>query len=662
MEILLKNMELFNFKGIRKLKIDFSHITDIFGDNATGKTTTADSFMWLLFDKDSQDRTVGDKEANFQIKTYDENGDVLHGLEHGVRATLEVDGHPLDLCKIYKEKWTKERGAAEKTLSGNETNYYINEVPVKKSEYQAKINSLMNESIFKLITNPLYFSTNVKWQDRRKTLMDILGDIAADRVMNYKPSLKALEGLLGDNDIDAFKKSIQARKSKMNADLKAIPFRIDECNNSIVENDFDALEFKKNTLVPAIRSLEEQLINKTKVSDVVLEKKNELNKLKEKIFDLEHNAQIEAKKPLMKFKEQQRELEENIREKEQKVRHIESQIASRAREIENIKMSIAREEKIKDDLTTNWHDANSKKFEFDEKLCTCPTCKRPYETENIEATKAKMLENFNMSKAAALQEINKKGKERKKNIEDLNKKIDDLSSSVAQNPEPLKLEIKKLKTDLDNITSKIREFNPTVDLTTNEEYKETLSKIEELENSLKAPVDNVTEELKSKKRNLELELEDLNKQLTYKEHNANMKARIKQLMDEEKKISEKIAELEGQEFLCEEFIKTKVELLESSINSKFKYVSFKLFETQVNGGINECCEALIEGVPFSNANTASQINAGLDIINTLCDHYGVRAPIFIDNREAINKIIETDSQVINLIVSKDKALRIEGEM
>lgn len=99
--------------------------------------------------------------------------------------------------------------------------------------------------------------------------------------------------------------------------------------------------------------------------------------------------------------------------------------------------------------------------------------------------------------------------------------------------------------------------------------------------------------------------------------------------------------------------------MENSINNKFKYVSFKLFDTQVNGGLNETCEALINGVPFSNANTASQINAGLDIINALSSHYSVQAPIFIDNRESVNKLIDTDSQIINLIVSNDKNLKVE---
>ncbi len=115
--------------------------------------------------------------------------------------------------------------------------------------------------------------------------------------------------------------------------------------------------------------------------------------------------------------------------------------------------------------------------------------------------------------------------------------------------------------------------------------------------------------------------------------------------------------------MCDEFIKTKVKLMESSINSKFKYVKFRFFKTQVNGGIDEDCEALVDGVPFStNLNSGAKINAGIDIINTLANYYGIKAPIFIDNRESTTKLIDTESQIVNLVVSSsDKKLRIKND-
>ena len=166
--------------------------------------------------------------------------------------------------------------------------------------------------------------------------------------------------------------------------------------------------------------------------------------------------------------------------------------------------------------------------------------------------------------------------------------------------------------------------------------------------------------LKNEKRALQEELEDITKTLGKKDTNAELKKRMEELNQEEKDLQIKIAELEGQQYLGEEFIRTKVELLEDSINKKFKgAVTFKLFNQQVNGGLAETCEALINGVPFSNANTASQINAGLSIINTLCEHYNISAPVFIDNAEAINEINKTDSQLIKLVVSLDKKLKVE---
>ena len=54
--IKLKKLILENFKGIKELKIDFSNVTNIFGDNGVGKTTIFDAFTWLMFGKDSTDK------------------------------------------------------------------------------------------------------------------------------------------------------------------------------------------------------------------------------------------------------------------------------------------------------------------------------------------------------------------------------------------------------------------------------------------------------------------------------------------------------------------------------------------------------------------------------------------------------------------------------
>ena len=66
MNIQLKQLTLSNFKGIRQLTIELNAITNIQGDNGTGKSTIFDAFAWLLFGKDSHDA------KDFNIKTLDE--------------------------------------------------------------------------------------------------------------------------------------------------------------------------------------------------------------------------------------------------------------------------------------------------------------------------------------------------------------------------------------------------------------------------------------------------------------------------------------------------------------------------------------------------------------------------------------------------------------
>ncbi|AGK97374.1 AAA family ATPase [Clostridium pasteurianum] len=648
--IILKNLHLKNFKGIKELNFTFDRITNIYGDNGTGKTSIFDAFTWLLFDKDSQDRTA------FEIKTLDSKGEAIHGLEHQVTGTLEVDGKNVILSKILKEKWTKRRGEAERHLTGHETLYYINEVPVKQSEYKSKIASIIDESLFKLISNPTYFSMNLKWQDRRQTILNIIGDIDWNRVITYNPELKALVPALNDMDIDTLKKSIAARKRKLNDDIKSIPYRIDECNNSIKEIDFDALEFRKRVAIGEMKNADEQLLDTSKVNDSLLAEKDELYSLKDKMKDIEYNAKIEAENPRKLLKESIYNIHDKKLKIDREIKLTDISIDAKKKAVEDFQNEMNK-------LRTGYKNVAAEEFEFPEDQTICPLCKRPFDEEHIEETRKTLEENFNINKAEKLKKINQQGKSMKDKVEVLNTDVQELNEKSMI----LSAQALEIVADLNETEDKYQNFKPELNLESNIEYQELKSQIEQLELKLSQPkeLNNQVNDLKDRKKKLQQELEDINTQLSYKEQNEKMKERVAELTDQESALAQQIAQLEGQEFLCENFIKTKVELLENSINEKFKFVSFKLFNTLVNGAVEECCEALIHGVPFSNANKASQINAGLDIINALCNHYGVEAPVFIDNRESINEILDINSQIINLVVSQDKKLKvsnIQGEV
>ena len=90
-------------------------------------------------------------------------------------------------------------------------------------------------------------------------------------------------------------------------------------------------------------------------------------------------------------------------------------------------------------------------------------------------------------------------------------------------------------------------------------------------------------------------------------------------------------------------------------------------QEQINGGVKEDCEVLIPGeggrmVPYTFANNAARINAGLEIISVLAEHWNTEMPVFIDNAESVTHLADTWMQTIRLVVSEqDKQLRLEAE-
>lgn len=647
--IVLKGLYLKNFKGIKELDIDFAKITNVYGDNGTGKTTVFDAFTWLLFDKDSQDR------SKFNAQPLDKSNNVIHMIETEVTGTIEIDGAKTTLKKVLKEKWVKKRGEVESELKGTETSYYVDEVPFKQGEFKKKIQEITgDENIFKLLTNPLYFSLGLKWQDRRKILFSFNGDVDISDVINYNDNLKDLKGYLNSNeDIESFKKRIGAQKSKLKKDKENIPARVDECNRSIRSDiDFGLQESNKKNVIANIKALDEQILDSSKVDNAVLEKRKKLYDLKSSLNSMEFTLKSKAQEPLKELNRQLREIEGNIYDVQSKSNIIGNSLKIKEENIPKIKTLIA-------DLKEQWYKVDAENLEFNENELICPTCKRPFEAADIEAKKQEMTENFNKYKAERKEQINQKGKAKTDELKNLKQEIEQLKSEY----ETYSGQVTELLAKKAEIDKQISQFKPDLDFSNNKEYQELKNKISSIEAELDKPSDTNSQmqELKHKKSNLQVELDGINNLLSFKEQNAKLEARKAALMEEEKQLASKIAELEKQEYLTEEFTRTKVELLEGGINSRFKYVKFKLFETQVNGGLNEMCEALIDGVPFSNANTASQYNAGIDIINALSEFYGVQAPIFLDNRESVNEIIPSDSQIVNLIVSDDKKIRVESE-
>ena len=622
----LQQLTLQNFKGIKSLSFEFDGEDKfIFGDNATGKTTVFDGLCWLLFGKDSLDR------ADFEIKTL-VNGEPIHKVNHEVEAVfINDDGSDFTLKRVYREKYTNPRGGETK-LTGHTTDYFINEVPVKEKEYKSYINNVIAEDVFKLITNPLYFNETYSWQNRRKLLLEMCGDVDDDHVINSRADLKRLTELLGGRTVEEQKKIVAAKKTAINKELDMLPVRIDEAirNKPEVVSPKADLEASIKTLAAGIDDLEQQkaVLNNGLGSTV----------RQMRITELGHKIDARKSEVLSAYRETKARLRGEYEAILAKLKITE---AERDRYVDrgyDLEQEIAREADRINTLQEEFDAINAQTFTGE----ACPTCGQALPADQL----SKLEEVFNTEKAAKLEEWQRLidgAIQMRSNYEEqrdvMAVKADGLCSLIQEQSDAYNAKFKAyeelfepdLAEDpvLSDLNAELFMLNLDDSGTADQE------KLAEIYCEIAA--------MKEKKASLETEL---NK---YKMID-DIDQRVLDLEREQQRLAAEKNVLDETSFLIDEFVKAKVDLLEQTINSHFEHARFKMFNVLVNGSVEECCETTYKGVPYRSMNNAARINVGIDIINALTKFYNVTAPVFIDNAEAVTTFNKCNSQTIKLVV------------
>jgi DNA repair exonuclease SbcCD ATPase subunit len=648
-KVVLKEMTLINFKGIRSLTVNFGQVTEIRGANATGKSTIADAFNWALFGKDA----AGNSDSKFGIKTSDTDGNAIPKLDHEVTALLDVDGQTVELRRVLSEDWVTPRGKAEPELKGNSTAFFYNGIPLKEGEYNAKINQIIDEDLFRMITNPRYFP-RLNWQVQREMLLHIAGGITLEEIANRRAEFSELIAQLSGKSIAEHKAEISARKKKIKEALDLIPARIDEVTRATPETpDFAALESEQQAAQKELQETEAALENVAEASRQEYEAQRkiqeEINKLRAKQQQTLFEAQQAARK---EYNEKNREYEELIQRRDKTVKQIAELENEVERKKEGMRANLLKRADYNKQLERKreeWTKVNSEKF--DECTVVCPTCGRELPPEKVNT----IMSDWADTKKARLAQINTEGKKLNSLKAELEERNSGIRAEIAGNTERMQA----LQDDRDQLSEFIQESyepktftEPTPDEL--HEYMNLEAKIIELSNSLQnRPANNSgNSELKAKKQELQTQLDGIKRQIALKKViNANNRRKV-ELLEEEKDLAQQKADLEKQEFIADSLVKEQMNEVERRVNIKFNLVRFKMFSRQINGGEKPDCILLApDGAKFMDTNSAGQTAMGLDIINTLCEFNGVCAPIFIDNRESVTEIPPViNSQIINLIV------------
>lgn len=627
MNIRLNRLTLENFKGIRSFEFDpAGKDLVIRGENGTGKTTLQDSFLWLLFGKDSQGKN------DFAIKTLDAAGQEHHGLAHSVEAELDVDGNLINLKKVLKEKWTKKRGSTNKELTGHTTNHLIDGVPIKKKDWDTKINDFVDESTFRLLTSPNYFN-QLHWEKRRQILLQTCGDIEDKDVIDSDTDLAKLPDLLGNRSLEDHKKVVGAQKKEINKRLTEIPARIDELSRSIQGDE----QYSPQLIRERAKELEGK-IEQVKVGDG----KSELRRQKSEIeFELSRLRNEDGQVLRERTQAIQNEIDRITRER----REAAHELNSTQSQIKETEQSRDRWNAQVEKLRTEYRELTAQEISVDD---TCPTCGQELPEDQIQRARDK----FNQDKATRLKEVNTEGKKIKVDADQAQQKIEELSQKIER------------------FDSKIADFDQQI------EDKQT-----EMEQSKKQPgphddrILEIQDKIKQFDRqlsqadttidtkSLEQELEAERSKLAQVDAAKQSKARIEELKQEERDLAGEFEELERQTYLMERFVQAKVQILEEKINNNFEMAKFKMFKENLNGGLEETCVVTYEGVPVGyGLNTGATVAVGMDIVRTLQKHYDIHSPIWIDNRESLVELPDMDCQVISLVVDGNyKELTIKDE-
>lgn len=679
MRMILKSLHGENFKGIKSIDIKFGEKkTKISGQNAVGKTTIFDMFSWLLFNKNSEDK------ENFNVRPLDKDNKRIDNVEIKVVGVIDVDGKEVELSKVQKQNWVKKRGTDTVTLQGNVNSFEIDGYPKSEAEFKAYISGLaQSEEMFKMLTNPQYFSS-LKWKEQRDILMKLVAEVSdvelAQTDAKYAPLLDELEKAPSTDDIRAkFSKALSEWKKKQ----AEIPVRIDEAEKSKVDVDVAEQELLKADLERKIEAVDDRMENAG----------TEIGRLRGKEMQLQFDMSGITQVMNDELSAKRRGLDSAKDDATREFNDLHNQIQSAENQIKANKKTISDTDAERKNLGVEYNAEFSKAFDempylfdeskwvFDENSTVCSLCGQQLPANKIESLKAdfeqknadakaratKQLEDarkaFDDAKGAKLKGLIDKGNACKADIERLTKENAKLQEDIVA----LKEQESKALAKQNDYAKQLSEIPAEADYSQNEEYvklktehDKILADIAKLESE---GADKVVTDLKAEKTNLQAQLDEVNKVIAQAANNIMIDDRIETLRDEQKEIGQKVADQEQMLYLLEEFIRFKLNKVSESINSHFNTVNFKLFEMQLNGGMKDCCECTVNGVPYSTLNSGHRIVAGLDIIRSLSELYGVSVPIFVDNCEAVSSgnLPDMDSQMICLYVSEDKELVVSNE-
>ena len=638
-EVFLRNITIDNFKGINHFDVDIECLlTQIRGNNGTGKTSVYDAYLWLLTGKDSKGS------ESFKVQPVDQNNETIPKLTTTVSCRFSVDGVDIVFKRSLSQKWSKPKGTDKEVLKGNSTDYFIDDVPVTATAFTLKIKDTFCDSDkLRMISSVFqFFSLPVK--DARALLVQMAGDMPDILTEESYPRL--FKDIKETKSVEGSKqKALFARKKDEELRI-GIPLRIDENERKMPGHDFAALKSEAERIERRIAEIDGILQRHADATlfDACADLNKQLNEIRTQIEDCERSFRKEREDAVYKNKSQI----ESIR---RKIDALSADIKTCERRSEMLDLEINEYQQNLKVCRDEWRNVNASEFK-DTVDAVCPTCGRPFDEDEVIEKRNDLIRKFNVDKVERLKEIREKGNkisEALAKADEQKKEIDEKVISLKNSRAEAVTEESRAVLKLDSV--------PTIEnlKEASKEYMTLISKESSIKEKISIEKDKAHKsfddsDIENEKLSLKARLNDVMRMLGEESRIKEIEARRAQLENEAVEVAARLAEHDALLHEIQRYGKERINAVEEKVSGMFSIVKFQMYERNVtNDGEKEICEPLVNGVPYSgNLNYAAKVNAGIDVVNALSKWLGISMPIFIDNKESVFEIIDPIGQIITL--------------
>ena len=669
-KILIDKICLRYFKGVENKEIVLGdNINVVKGRNGIGKSTIADAISWVLFGTNQAGAT------KFGIKTKDKDGREIEDVAHSVEISLSVlDEEEGLMCYVLTRTLTETRKD-----DGSVTNNYTYKVDGEvetAGDFKKVVDAICPEEVFRLCSSPYSF-TQMDWSEQRKRLNEMFGVPSVEDVTGGDKKYDAIKELLEKDDVDKILKHLNYKRKEVQKNLDEVPVRLEALKNVLPKaEDWAAVE---KLILEKRKEITETRKNLNTIdnggADFIRKYQNisTLNLDHKRKRIMEESAQRRLGEIIKANAEAKTACKKAVAEAEQTVEDLQVKIKSLDESIERCNARLNELETAKADGKEKWKLIKARKWEWNEDDAFCPTCKQALPEDQVQKIMEESKKTFLNNQASDLKKLGDDAARIKEEV----KKCEETTEYFKTQQKATQTQLDKAEAELEEARkaqeeqAKKEEEKVSVEtlLAEKPEYKQVCDRIKKIEAEQEKPADEgMSEEDKKLKADVEKKLKDLESErevlasrLAVKAQWEKVNAQIVGLQEERTQWKEQIDSLDEKIKAASDFQRRSCEVLEENVNRRFKLVRWKMFRRQLDGTDKPWCECSVDGVPYSDLNTAAKINAGLDITNTLKRHYGVDVPCVIDNAETVQEPLYEGGQQIRLTVTDDEDIVIGYE-